>query len=217
MLNLATVIAALVVAVVILVYVRILQGTSYSGGVPRLGKPGVWGYISTALRWTIDAESVILEGRSKFSGRPYTIPTLASNSITTNLRNCTNNRLTSQDQSSFLVLNIKKWWGLPTTTSCVVNHQWSPAVLCSNIIEQFNEPMAVNEDLQLPYTMDVHQLRNPYQASVLRTDVNRAVSSYIPEILDESILAMDETFKISKDSGEHLPFLPCFPYWKFFI
>jgi hypothetical protein len=111
MLNLATVVAALVVAVAVvsLVYVRILQGTSYSGGVPRLGKPGVWGYISTALRWTIDAESVILEGRSKFSGRPYTIPTLASNSITTNQCNRTNSYLTSQDQSSFLVQNIKRW------------------------------------------------------------------------------------------------------------
>ena len=109
MLNLATVVAALVAAVALLVYVRILQGISYSGGVPRLGKPGVWGYISTALRWTIDAESVILEGRSKFPGRPYTIPTLASNSITTNLDNRANGRLTSQDQYFFLVQNIKRW------------------------------------------------------------------------------------------------------------
>ena len=60
MLNLATVVA-------LLVYVCILQGISYSGGVPHLRKPGVWGYISTALQWTIDAESVILESRSKFS------------------------------------------------------------------------------------------------------------------------------------------------------
>lgn len=163
MLNLATVVAALVVAVVLLVYVRILQGTSYSGGVPRIGKPGVWGYISTALRWTIDAESVILEGRSKFSGRPYTIPTLSG--------------------PIFLL-----------------GPEYQEMVRSAND-DTFNQPMAVNEDLQLPYTMDVHQLRNPYQASVLRTDVNRAISSYIPEILDESILAMDETFKVSKDSG----------------
>jgi hypothetical protein len=111
MLNLATVVPALfvAVAVVLLVYVRILHGISYSGGVPRLGKPGVWGYISTALRWTIDAESVILEGRSKFCGRPYTIPTLASNYSTTNLCDCAESYLTSQDQSSFLVQNIKRW------------------------------------------------------------------------------------------------------------
>jgi hypothetical protein len=52
--------------------------------------------------------------------------------------------------------------------------------------------MAVSDDLQLPYTMDVHQMENPYQATVLRTDVNRAIPLYIPEILEESILAMDE-------------------------
>ncbi|KAF8161079.1 cytochrome P450 [Crassisporium funariophilum] len=58
--------------------------------------------------------------------------------------------------------------------------------------------MAVNEDLQLPYTMDAHQLSNPYQATVLRTAVNRALPAYIPELFDESVLAMDETFKISR-------------------
>jgi hypothetical protein len=94
----------------------------------------------------------------------------------------------------------------------IVRSQSSPAVLCPNVIEQFNEPMAVSEDLQLPYTLDVHQLQNPYQITVLRTDVNRAITSYIPEILDESILAMDETFKVSKDSSENLPFLPCMRY-----
>ncbi|KAF9566781.1 cytochrome P450 [Agrocybe pediades] len=61
--------------------------------------------------------------------------------------------------------------------------------------------MAVNEDLQLPYTMDEHQLSTPYQARVLRTDVNRAIPSYVPEILDESMLAMDETFKDSDSNG----------------
>ncbi|PPQ67316.1 hypothetical protein CVT25_005900 [Psilocybe cyanescens] len=61
----------------------------------------------------------------------------------------------------------------------------------------FNETMAVNEDLQLPYTMDVHQLRNPYQAKVLRTDVSRAIPSYIPELLDESILALEDAFKVT--------------------
>ena len=71
--------------------------------------------------------------------------------------------------------------------------------------------MAVSEDLQLPYTMDIDVLQNPYQVSIL-CNVNHTISSYIPEILDELILAMDETFKISKDSGEHLPLLPCIHY-----
>ncbi|KAF9452383.1 cytochrome P450 [Macrolepiota fuliginosa MF-IS2] len=55
--------------------------------------------------------------------------------------------------------------------------------------------MTVDDDLQLPYTMDEHQLRNPYQASVLRTDVNRALPSYIPEMLEESILAIEDAFR----------------------
>ena len=62
---------------------------------------------------------------------------------------------------------------------------------------------AVDEDLQLPYTMDKHQLSSTsYQARVLRTDVNRSIPTYIPEILDESILAMTETFK-PMASGPH--------------
>lgn len=66
---------------------------------------------------------------------------------------------------------------------------------------QFNEPMAVNEDLQLPFTMNAAQLENPYQATVIRTDVNRAIPSFIPEILEESILAMDESLRPAGDDS----------------
>jgi hypothetical protein len=62
----------------ILTYARLSRAISYSGGVPRVGKPGVLGYIQTALRWTIDGESIILEGRKQFSNRPFVIPTLES-------------------------------------------------------------------------------------------------------------------------------------------
>ncbi|KAF5386049.1 hypothetical protein D9615_002542 [Tricholomella constricta] len=72
-------------------------------------------------------------------------------------------------------------------------------VVRSSNDDVFNEPMAVDEDLQLPYTMDVHQMENPYQARVLRTDVNRAIPSFIPEILDESNLAMTETLEVSTE------------------
>lgn len=58
--------------------------------------------------------------------------------------------------------------------------------------------------LQLPYTMNSHQMRNPYQATVLRTDVNRSLTSYIPDLLDESILATDEIFKASEKQGRYL-------------
>jgi len=53
--------------------------------------------------------------------------------------------------------------------------------------------------------MDPHQLDNPYQAKVLRTDVNRAIPSYIPEILDESVLAMDDKFKNKSGNGTPFP------------
>ncbi|KAF9012312.1 cytochrome P450 [Cyathus striatus] len=65
--------------------------------------------------------------------------------------------------------------------------------------------MAVNEDLQLPYTMDIHQLRNPYQAAVLRTDVNRAIPAYIPEILEESQLAMNRYIPVLDGKCAEVP------------
>jgi hypothetical protein len=52
--------------------------------------------------------------------------------------------------------------------------------------------MAIDDALQLPYTMDAHQMENPYQATVVRTDVNRAIPAFIPQILEESILAIDK-------------------------
>ena len=69
---------------------------------------------------------------------------------------------------------------------------------------QFNQPLAISDDLQLPYTMDPHQMSNPYQATVFRTDVNRSLTTYIPDILEESILVMDETFKASEKQGRYL-------------
>jgi hypothetical protein len=62
--------------------------------------------------------------------------------------------------------------------------------------------MTVDDDLQLPYTMDEHQLQNPYQATVLRTDVNRALPSYIPEMLEESVLAIEDALRPLKIAGE---------------
>ncbi|KAG6917813.1 hypothetical protein DXG01_000873 [Tephrocybe rancida] len=43
--------------------------------------------------------------------------------------------------------------------------------------------------------MDVHQMQTPYQATVLRTDVNRAIPSMIPYILEESNMAITEAFE----------------------
>ena len=64
-----------------LAYARLSRSISYSGGVPRIGKPGFLGYIQTALRWTLDTESLIIEGRAAFCGRPFVIPTFVSASL----------------------------------------------------------------------------------------------------------------------------------------
>jgi hypothetical protein len=46
-------------------------------------------------------------------------------------------------------------------------------------------------------------LGNNYQAGVVRGDLSRAIPALIPEIVEESELALDETFKISPESGMH--------------
>lgn len=61
-----------------LAYARLSRSISYSGGVPRVGKSGLIGYIQTALRWTLDTEALILEGRKAFLRKPFVIPTFAS-------------------------------------------------------------------------------------------------------------------------------------------
>lgn len=65
--------------------------------------------------------------------------------------------------------------------------------------------MAVNEDLQLFYTMDHHQLSTPYHARVLRTDVNRSLPSYVTDLWEESVIAMDEMFGKGSGDGKICP------------
>ncbi|CAA7263163.1 unnamed protein product [Cyclocybe aegerita] len=146
------------VAVLTLGYIRLRRGISYSGGVPRVGKPGVWGYIQTAIKYTLDAENLIIEGRTQFDNKPFVLPTLSG---------------------PIFILGPEYLERVRSGPDSV-----------------FSEIIAVNEDLQLPYTMDANQLDNPVQAHVMRTDVNRAIPAMIPEIFEESVLAMDETFKI---------------------
>jgi len=69
----------LVVAVLLTVlYFRLAREIAYEGGVPRFGKPGVLGYVQAALRWTLDAEGLIVEGRKQFNNSPFVIPMLVS-------------------------------------------------------------------------------------------------------------------------------------------
>lgn len=60
------------------IYARIYRHTNYQGSIPRIGEPGVLGFILTALRYTVDAKAVILEGKAKYGDQPFIVPTLVS-------------------------------------------------------------------------------------------------------------------------------------------
>ena len=66
-------------ALLTILYFRLARAIAYEGGVPRFGKPGVLGYIQAALKWTRDAEGLIIEGRKQFNNGPFVIPMLVSN------------------------------------------------------------------------------------------------------------------------------------------
>lgn len=70
-----------VLAAVFIAYLRLLKVTAVPPGIPRLGIPGLTGYLYTALRYTLDAEPVMKSGREQFSGHPYAVPTLAGSVI----------------------------------------------------------------------------------------------------------------------------------------
>lgn len=65
--------------------------------------------------------------------------------------------------------------------------------------------------------MDPEQIKYPYHVTLLTTAVNRAIPSFIPEILDESTLAIDETLGLSGPNslGMLLPHLPLFFFSKY--
>lgn len=153
------------------VYGRVHSYVNYSGSIPRVGRTGVIGFLVTALRYTVDAETVIREGKAKYADQPFAVPTLAG---------------------PVFLLRPEFLDKVRASTDQVLN-----------------EPMTVDDDLQLPYTMDEHQLKNPYQATVLRTDVNRALPSYIPEMLEESILAIEDALGPLKTTDGHFE-LPVF-------
>lgn len=56
---------------------RLAGLTASPPGIPRVGAPGLIGYIRTALAFTVNAENLLSEGCTKFSGRPFAVPTLA--------------------------------------------------------------------------------------------------------------------------------------------
>ncbi|KAF9501445.1 cytochrome P450 [Pleurotus eryngii] len=72
----------------------------------------------------------------------------------------------------------------------------------------FNQPIRVNESLQLDHTMNNKQQKIPFQATVIRNELTKGIANLIPEILDESTLAMEETFR--SPSGSEYVSLPVF-------
>ncbi|KAJ8514665.1 hypothetical protein ONZ45_g7831 [Pleurotus djamor] len=66
----------------------------------------------------------------------------------------------------------------------------------------FNQPIAVNEVLQLDYTMNPHQQRNPYQAHITRNEITKGIAAFIPEVFEEATLAITETFKVPNGSDD---------------
>lgn len=185
------------VAFVCLGYIRLARAVTYSGGIPRVGGSGVARYIATALRYTFDAESVILDGKTQFLGRPFVIPTLVS------ILYCLSYLplIRGAQSGPIFFLGPEYLESVRSSSDDIVSTGTQSLEDLLTRHSQFNEPMAVSDDLQLPYTMDVHQMENPYQATVMRTDVNRAIPTFIPEILEESILAMDGAIGLPVHDG----------------
>lgn len=59
-------------------FLRLWKYINYPGTIPRTGSPGVVGFVTTALKYTLDAERVIQEGKLKFGDKPFSVPTLVS-------------------------------------------------------------------------------------------------------------------------------------------
>jgi len=55
----------------------------------------------------------------------------------------------------------------------------------------FSTKAAIQEATQLDYTLDPHQLKNPYAIGVLLNEVTREIDNYIPDIVEETVLALD--------------------------
>jgi len=126
-------------------------------GLPRIGKPGIIGYISSASRFVLHADECLEEGWKQFSGRPFVVPTLGG---------------------PVVVLGSEHLEILRASNDTI-----------------FNQPQSIEHSLQLKYTMNKDQLENPYHLPVVRGDLTRAIAGFIPDVVDETALAMEETFK----------------------
>ncbi|KAF9061652.1 cytochrome P450 [Rhodocollybia butyracea] len=58
-------------------YYRLYQATSYSGGLPCIGEPGILGFLNAAVRCRADMKGVLEEGRMRWGGRPFVVRTFS--------------------------------------------------------------------------------------------------------------------------------------------
>ncbi|GLB35207.1 putative cytochrome p450 [Lyophyllum shimeji] len=69
----------------------------------------------------------------------------------------------------------------------------------------FSQKAAIQEATQLDYTLDPHQLKNPYAIGILLGEVTREIDKYIPDIVDETVLALDAALPFAKTNQVSVP------------
>jgi hypothetical protein len=166
---------------------------------PRLGPPTPLGYIWTLFRFVLHPRELLAEGKARFSGRPFIVPTLMGPFVIVGKENveCLRNE------------------------EAVVSSLLGQLIGCHKYIFQFNQPAAVNHVCDIlpyrstvsPMTFTSEQLlaypqtlydglsKPMYEATVMRTDVTRAMPTLIPEIVEETSLAFEDTLNFSEGSG----------------
>jgi hypothetical protein len=202
---------SMLVEIVLLVFLLFLSyrwsQAKYQANIPRLGPPTVLGYLWTLFRFVLHPRELLAEGRIRFSGRPFVVPMLMGPVVIVGKENVESLRSEEAIVSSPALAARPN---LLTTKSC---HQY---------LSQFNQPAAVNhvsdilpcrstilsmtstfeQMLAFPQTLHDGLLKTTmYEATVMRTDVTRALPILIPEIVEETSLAFGDALNFSEGSG----------------
>lgn len=73
-----TLVIATVALMLFMVY-RLNRSNKY--GLPRAGDPGAFGWMKCAFQHFVDPSAVISEGREKFSGHPFILPSFFGSQV----------------------------------------------------------------------------------------------------------------------------------------
>ncbi|KAJ6544721.1 cytochrome P450 [Mycena sp. CBHHK59/15] len=74
----------------------------------------------------------------------------------------------------------------------------------------FSQKAAIVKATQLDYTLDPHQLTNPYAIGVLLGEVTREIDRYIPDIVEETNQALDELLSDHMNGSAPTSVVPLF-------